>query len=112
MNMFSKFFMVLFLVPSVLLITQSCKGRKNVNTKDLILYVGGGCPYCTKVTNFLSQNNISIPIKDVWNDSASKKELLAMTGGKGQVPCLKINEKEYMHESLDIINKLKEIFKQ
>jgi glutaredoxin len=71
------------------------------------LYIGGSCPYCARVTDYLKQNPLEIEIKDVWADDAAHQELVALTG-RTQVPCLKIG-KEYMHESLDIIEKLKEI---
>jgi len=75
---------------------------------QLTLYIGGSCPYCARVTDYLQKNPMKIEIKDVWSDESANKELLALTGGRTQVPCLKIND-SFMHESLDIIEKLKEI---
>lgn len=75
----------------------------------LILYIGSTCPYCARVTDFLRQNPMDIEIKDVWSDEAANQEMLALTG-RSQVPCLRIGN-SYMHESLDIIEKLKEIRK-
>lgn len=73
----------------------------------LILYVGGSCPYCARVTDYLRTNPIDIVIKDVWADEAANQEMISLTG-RTQVPCLKI-EGSYIHESLDIVEKLKEI---
>lgn len=71
----------------------------------LVLYVGGGCPYCKRVTDYLEQNPLPIEIKDVWADDNALAELKSLAG-RTQVPCLKIDD-TYMHESLDIIEKLK-----
>ncbi len=73
---------------------------------QLTLYIGTSCVYCARVTHFLSMHPMEITIKDVWKDEKANQELLLLTGGKKQVPCLKIDD-TYMHESLDIIEKLK-----
>lgn len=75
---------------------------------SLTLYIGAGCPYCARVLAYLEKNPMKIEIKDVWSDPTANAELLALTGGRTQVPCLKINN-SFMHESLDIIEKLKEM---
>ncbi|MCB1107549.1 MAG: glutaredoxin [Chlamydiia bacterium] len=63
------------------------------------------CPYCQKVTNFLSSQKKSIPTKDIGTDKNALNELI-QKGGKRQVPCLMINGKP-LYESNDIINWLK-----
>lgn len=73
----------------------------------LTLYIGKGCRFCQRVTDFLAANPMEIEIKDAWLDEAVNQEMLALTGSS-QVPCLKIDE-TYMHESLDIIQKLTEL---
>lgn len=77
----------------------------------LTLYIGTTCTYCAKVMNYLRENPLEIEIKDAWADESVKEELLAMTDGRTQVPCLKIDD-GYMYESLDIIETLKEIRKK
>ncbi len=72
----------------------------------LTLYIGSTCHFCGRVTDYLRQHPMDIEIKDVWQDEKANQELLALTGGKTQVPCLRIDN-TYMHESLDIIEKLK-----
>ncbi|MBS0288195.1 MAG: glutaredoxin [Proteobacteria bacterium] len=72
----------------------------------LTLYIGRTCHFCARVTDFLKTHPLEIEIKDVWENDAAKKEMLALTGGKTQVPCLRIDD-TYMFESLDIIEKLK-----
>ncbi len=78
-------------------------------TPPLTLYIGNTCGFCGRVTDFLKQNPMDITIKDVWSNEAANQELMALTG-KSQVPCLKMGD-DFMHESLDIIAKLKELHK-
>ncbi len=72
---------------------------------QLTLYIGDTCPFCARVMEYLRQNPMQITIKDVWHDKTALAELIAMTG-RSKVPCLKMDE-SFMHESLDIIEKLK-----
>lgn len=75
---------------------------------NLTLYIGGTCHFCARVTDYLKDNPMNITIKDVWTDEVANEALLKLTGGKTQVPCLQIDN-TFMHESLDIIEKLKSI---
>ncbi len=75
-------------------------------TPKLTLYIGGTCHFCARVTDFLKTHPMDITVKDVWKDEKANQELLALTKGKTQVPCLRMDD-TYMHESLDIIEKLK-----
>ncbi|HRE30407.1 MAG TPA: glutaredoxin [Candidatus Berkiella sp.] len=75
----------------------------------LTLYIGNGCRFCKKVTDYLEQHPMDVEIKDAWANEAINQEMVALTGST-QVPCLKIDN-AYMHESLDIIDKLTEIQK-
>lgn len=75
---------------------------------DLTLYIGNGCPFCTRVIMFLEKNNINIPIKDVWSNEQAMQELIINTNRR-QVPCLKIDD-EWLFESVDIINWLEQHF--
>jgi glutaredoxin len=76
-----------------------------MTTPKLILYIGGTCGFCARVTQYIQSHPIDIEIKDVWEDEAAAKELQTLTN-RTQVPCLKIGD-DYMFESLDIIEKLK-----
>lgn len=75
----------------------------------LILYIGKGCHFCKRVTDYLEKNPLPVEIKDAWADEAVNQEMIALTGSS-QVPCLKIDER-FMHESLDIIDKLTDLRK-
>lgn len=70
-------------------------------THELELFMKPTCPYCIKVMNFMSENNITIPLRDIVADE-SAAETLATVGGKRQVPCLFIDGKP-LYESGDII---------
>jgi glutaredoxin 3 len=73
--------------------------------KNLTLYHFAGCPYCKRVTDYLQQANINIPLKDIHENMAYRDELIKI-GGKKQVPCLVIDGKA-LYESMDIIEWLK-----
>lgn len=72
----------------------------------LVLYYKPNCPFCQKVLNFLEENNLDVPLKNVDEDPKAREELLHL-GGKTQVPCLFIDGKP-LFESGDIIDWLKE----
>ena len=67
----------------------------------LTLYHFQGCPYCGRVRDFLSKENISVPMKDTHANPSFRDELIKI-GGKDQVPCLVIDGKA-LYESSDII---------
>jgi glutaredoxin len=72
----------------------------------LTLYHFDGCPYCHRVREYLRQEGITVPMKDIRQNPTDKQELTKI-GGKAQVPCLVIDGKP-LYESMDII----EWFKQ
>lgn len=75
-------------------------------THELELFMKPTCPYCIKVMNFMSENNITIPLRDIVADE-SAAETLVTVGGKRQVPCLFIDGKP-LYESGDIIEWLRD----
>ena len=76
-----------------------------MNQESLTLLVFSGCPFCDKVTDFMKENNISIPIIDIMTDEKTREKLYEETKSM-QVPCLDING-SYMRESDDIIEYLR-----
>ena len=74
-------------------------------THELELFMKPTCPYCIKVMNFMSENNITIPLRDIVADESAAETLVAI-GGKRQVPCLFIDGKP-LYESSDIIEWLR-----
>ena len=75
-------------------------------THELELFVKPTCPYCIKVMNFMSENSITIPLRDIVADESAAETLIAI-GGKRQVPCLFIDGKP-LYESGDIIEWLRD----
>lgn len=75
-------------------------------THELELFMKPTCPYCIKVMNFMSENNITIPLRDIVADESAAETLIAI-GGKRQVPCLFIDGKP-LYESDDIIEWLRD----
>ena len=88
--------------------TTTKGARMATSEKDLVLYVKNLCPYCRKVTTYMKQHDIEIPIKDVYSDVNAMVELVTI-GGKNQAPCLFIDGKP-LYESDDIIEFLKKEF--
>jgi glutaredoxin 2 len=72
----------------------------------LELYYFDACPYCQKVLKVINELNILVHYKDISKNSDDHKKLVTITG-RQTVPCLFIDGKP-MHESLDIMNWLKE----
>lgn len=68
------------------------------------LYIGQGCPYCARVTNFLADQGASIATIDVWKDKESGEKLFEWTGRR-TVPYLRMADTG-MHESADIVARL------
>ena len=75
-------------------------------THELELFMKPTCPYCLKVMNFMSENNITIPLRAIVADKSAAETLIAI-GGKRQVPCLFIDGKP-LYESGDIIEWLRD----
>lgn len=72
---------------------------------ELTLYHFNACPYCARVREFMKNNGITIPMKNIRENTAYRDELIAI-GGKNQVPCLVIDGKA-LYESGDIIDWLR-----
>ena len=70
------------------------------------LYIGQGCPYCAKVTNFLAQHNLTLRTIDTWQDKAAAEQLYTWTERK-TVPYLRMGDVG-MHESSDIVQRIAE----
>lgn len=73
-----------------------------MNTKNLTLYHFESCPFCRRVRDFLSANQIDVQMKDTLLDPAARQELLKL-GGKTQVPALRMTDDTILYESSDIM---------
>ena len=70
---------------------------------DYKLYYSKTCPFCQRVLRFMSENGISMELRDTSLPGVRNE--LEQVGGKLQVPCLVIGDKA-MYESADIIDYL------
>ena len=77
------------------------------------LFQYDACPFCYRVRRFLQQAGIDIPLRDTLHDPQAHAELVA-GGGRGTVPCLRIEtpdaEVRWLYESADIIEYLRQRF--
>ncbi|TNF94296.1 MAG: glutaredoxin [Gammaproteobacteria bacterium] len=81
-------------------------------TRSMAMYEFQACPYCVKTRRALKRLNLKIECRDALNNQEYKQELTTK-GGKFQVPCLRINDKDqdiWMYESSDIIKYLDQRF--
>ena len=73
------------------------------------LFKSDTCGFCHRVRSFLQQNGMEVPLRDINRDQEAFRELLA-GGGKGTVPCLRIESGDgavsWMYESMDIMGYL------
>jgi len=76
----------------------------------IILFHKEECPFCHKVRQFMSDENISF-VSVVSKSGAPNRKLLEKIGGKGQVPfMIDADAGEMMYESDEIIEYLKKKF--
>ena len=76
--------------------------------RNYTLFYKPTCPFCKKVLNYMDEQGINLPLRDVSTDADARDELLSV-GGKTQVPCLFIDG-EPLYESGDIIDYLSKTF--
>ena len=79
-------------------------------TSTLNLYEMLACPYCVKVRREVKRLGLNIKRIDIKKDPVDKDTLIK-EGGKFQVPCLRIEQRqkntEWLYESDDIIKFLR-----
>lgn len=80
--------------------------------EGLTLYQGLLCPFCVKTRKALKSLGMKVAVKDVGLSGKVRQELVR-GGGKGQVPCLRIERKgeptKWLYESNDIIRYFKDL---
>jgi len=83
------------------------------DTSHLSLYYFEACPYCVRVLDAIEEMDLSLELRHILNEEVYARELI-VEGGIDQVPCLRITHPdgraEWMYESLDIVNYLKDNF--
>ena len=78
----------------------------------LALYQFWSCPYCVRVRREITRLAVNIEIRDTRLDPEHRRALIE-GGGKGQVPCLRIEENgetRWLYESSDIVDYLRRRF--
>lgn len=85
----------------------------DTQTDNMALYQFNQCPFCVKTRRQIHRLALNIEKRDARNDPKWNQELIN-DGGKYQVPCLRITEKdgsvEWMYESTEINRFLNEKF--
>ena len=80
---------------------------------QLALYYHPLCPYCVRVLMALRDLDPPLTLHNVITSPTRRRELI-VGGGRGTVPCLRIDEADapsrWMYESTDIIDYLRERF--
>ena len=100
-------------------ITRPARRQRNSDSQaqiardcqDLALYQFRACPFCVKVRRHLHRLNLPVELRDA--KQAAHGQILLEQGGKVQVPCLRIQEKDHvrwLYESRAIIAYLEERF--
>jgi glutaredoxin 2 len=72
-----------------------------MSAPELDLYYFDACPYCQRVLKIVSQHQIKVNYKDIYEDTNNLQKLIYFTGKK-TTPCLFIDGNP-MFESLDIV---------
>ena len=73
------------------------------------LYYYDTCPFCMRVLFAIKELNLEIELRNIQTNMEHRNEL-TQGGGNQMVPCLRIDkggETQWMYESLDIIDYLK-----
>jgi glutaredoxin len=85
----------------------------DAHTRKLVLYQFLMCPFCVSVRRAIKRLSLNIETRDALRDPASREQLLT-SGGKVQVPCLKITDDQgevtWLYESRKIIQYLQQEF--
>ena len=81
---------------------------------NLALYYSETCWFCARVRQTMKELGLSLELRDIDVDRNRRAELID-GGGKGQVPCLRIEHPsqkiEWLYESADIAAYLSARFK-
>lgn len=93
---------------------RSAEEQASVNkaAANLALYQFYACPFCIKTRRALRRLNVPVTPRDAQNDPVHRRELES-SGGKIQVPCLRIDEPggtQWLYESKAIIAYLEDRF--
>jgi glutaredoxin len=98
-------FLDFIFAPKARMLSSEEKQKIAASSSGLSLYQYEACPFCVKVRRFLKAEGISLPLVNALTEPG-RTELLD-GGGKNQVPCLRIKDKDgtvrWLYESGDIV---------
>ena len=84
--------------------------KKRIQVEGHQLYYYSACLYCLVVRLAIWRLGLKIPLKDILSQAGNSAELIA-GGGKIQVPCLRVENKDgdvrWIYETSEIIGYLK-----
>jgi len=87
--------------------------NKTPDPVPLALYYYPTCPYAAMVVRVIEDMGLDIELRNIFADPRWRQELIE-GGGRRTVPCLRIEHEdtpvEWMYESYDIIDYLKEYY--
>mgnify|MGYP000695510314 CR=1 FL=1 len=101
-----------FAKPSIIKRSSEDQLLVDQKTEALKLYEFYACPFCIKTRRAIKRLNLKVETRDAQTAGQFRKEL-EISGGKIQVPCLKLEgagEATWIYESSDIIKYLDERF--
>ena len=96
-------------------VRRAVETQKSIDeqTEHMALYQFKKCPFCVKTRRQIHRLALNIEKRDARNDAKWNQELIS-EGGKYQVPCLKVTEKDgsvkWMYEANHINQFLNEKF--
>ena len=100
------------LIPKKIKRSKEEQQKIDEKTKNIELYQFFGCPFCIKIRRNITKLNLNITTRNAQSDEKYRNELLS-SGGKIQVPCLKITKDdtvEWLYESSAITVYLEDNF--
>lgn len=98
-------------------VERGAQAQRDVDrrTASMALYHYDTCMFCAKVRRAMDALALNIELRDILGEAAHRRALVE-GGGRGTVPCLRIErpdgETEWMYESADIIRFLDGAFGQ
>lgn len=101
--------------PAPMIRSVDAQKKLDEQTAGLQLYQFHACPFCVKVRREIRRLNLKIELMDALNDKGVEAKLIT-EGGKRQVPCLCIVNKDgsttWLYESDAIIIYLQTLLKE
>lgn len=93
--------------------TPEAQLQVDTQTAAMALYQFKSCPFCIKVRREMRRLSLNIELRDAQHDTQHRSALQS-GGGKAQVPCLRLKDKDgneqWLYESDAIIQLLRSRF--